>query len=105
MKTLELIKSIEDSTHPSIKLHRLEHHNPDCMIVQETLDNDTMVCVSITLNTRVPLFEYYSGENYVPSSKKRSCSRVWYKEGIPSKFQNKYKELKTICEHFLASSY
>jgi len=97
----KVIKLVENNEHWSLKLNRPEDHNPDCMIVEHNISNDVKLAVSITLKTKVPLFEYYSGENYMPKSKKKSYSRVYSRNNIPATYKTQFRNLERFCRHFL----
>ncbi len=90
------------STFKSVVFNSHTVHNPDCDIIEGHLDVDTMITYGVYVKgdkTGSEFMEYYSGENYVHGSKKKSFSRVYHDlEKIPTKYKNKLRELKTIYE-------
>lgn len=83
-----------------IKYHFNSHkdHNPDCDILEGYIDEDTLITYGRYIkgsNEGAEFMEYYSGENYVPNSKKRSVSRKYDANEIPEKYKNAWQDLRT----------
>jgi hypothetical protein len=47
--------------------------------------------------------EVYTGQNYVPSSKKRSYSRHFYSEAIPASYMKAWQTLKDYYDNRLTA--
>jgi hypothetical protein len=104
----------------SIKYHT---YNPDCNIVTGYIDADTFITYGIYIKPTIHLMrttdsavhiprniqpgqefiEIYTGENYVPSSKKRSHSRHFYSEAIPASYRQAWQTLKDYYENILTA--
>lgn len=102
------MKKIQQST--------INHHvyNPDCDLVTGYIDEDTFITYGIytkptkhfeRIGSRMEhtgrlievgqeFMEVYTGENYVPSSKKRSHSRHYYSDSIPASYMEAWETLK-----------
>jgi len=111
------MKTVQEST---INYHT---YNPDCNIVTAHIDADTFITYGIYIKPTVHLMrtedsrvhiprnievgqefmEVYTGENYVPSSKKRSHSRHYYTEAIPASYMNAWQTLKDYYENRLTA--
>jgi hypothetical protein len=109
------MKTIQQST--------INHHtyNPDCNIVTGYIDQDTFITYGIYIKPTVhrmrtedrnvftgrnievgqEFMEVYTGENYVPSSKKRSHSRHYYADAIPASYMAAWQTLKDYYENRL----
>lgn len=76
-------------------------HNPYVDSVEGYLDKDSFITYGIYVESTESndigdeFMEYYSGPNYVPGSKKKSNSRFYTPEKIPTK----YKELWNLLKH------
>ena len=111
------MKTIQEST--------INHHtyNPDCNIVTGYIDADTFITYGVYIKptvhlmrtedsaVRVPrnilpgqeFMEVYTGQNYVPSSKKRSHSRHFYSEAIPASYMKAWQTLKDYYDNRLTA--
>lgn len=90
------------STFKSVVFNSHKVHNPSCDILGGRLDEDIMITYCVYVKgpkTGSELMEYYSGENYVLGSNKRSFSKVYHDvEKIPAKYKAFWQELKAIYE-------
>ncbi len=78
-----------------------ENHNPDTDILEGHIDSDSFITYAIDVNGKnkgKESMEYYSGENYVVGSKKKSSSRHYEADKIPAKYKPLWLELKSIYE-------
>jgi hypothetical protein len=72
-------------------------HNPSCDIVEGHLDGDSFLTYGEYVNNpNVKFIEYYSGENYVVGSKRRSHSRHWLLGEEPKKWSAHVAELRKL---------
>lgn len=72
-------------------------HNPYCDIVEGHIDGDSFLTYGEYVNNpNVKFVEYYSGENYVVGSKRRSHSRSWLLGAEPKKYAAQVAELKRL---------
>jgi len=81
--------------------HSHKSHNPSCDILERRLNYDTFITYGIyvkpTIHWKGPVglpitvgtefMEIYTGENYNAYSKKRSYSKLYYADEIPSKYK------------------
>lgn len=77
------------------------NHNPSCDILEGHIDHDTFITYGIyvtddgNIKKGTEFCEYYSGENYVPNSTKKSYSRMWYVNKIPVKYKGLWQLLRS----------
>ena len=86
-----------------LKFNSHKVHNPSCDILEYQIDKDTMITYGIYVNgyqgkkfiqLGTEFMEFYTGENYNTGSLKRSYSRCWNCNSIPSKYKNIWNSLK-----------
>lgn len=79
-----------------------ENHNPDYDILEGHLDNDSFITYAVKVkgsDIGKESMEYYSGENYVVGSKKKSSSRNYSNvDSIPKKYKSQWLILKKMYE-------
>lgn len=76
-----------------------ESHNPEYDILEGQLDEDTYITYCLCIkgpNKGQESCEYYSGENYVSDSTKRSYSRHWKADEIPVKYKQRWQLLRSM---------
>jgi predicted RNA-binding protein YlxR (DUF448 family) len=74
-----------------------ENHNPDCDILEGHINKDSLITYGVYVkgNKKGEEFmEYYSGNNYLSDSNKKSSSRKYDSKEIPSKYEDLWKKLK-----------
>ena len=77
--------------------HPHTEHNPYCNIITGQLDADSEITYGEYIaEPKTKFVEYYSGENYMPGSKKRSHSRCWQLGAEPKKYAAQVAELKRL---------
>ena len=92
-----------------VKTEFLSHknHNPSCDILCGYIDANSFITYGIYvkecngIKKGSEFMEYYSGENYVPESKKKSTSRmfkVYEGQEIPKKYKESLLALKSMYE-------
>lgn len=80
-------------------------HNPCCDILEGHLDKDTFITYGIYVkddgSRKVgdEFMEYYTGENYMVGSSKKSNSRVYEPSKIPAKYKAAWEELRTTYQN------
>ncbi len=80
------------------------NHNPNVDIVEGHIDNDSFIVYGIYVNNSsnrekgTEFMEYYSGSNYKVGSTKRSNSKHFEADKIPSKYKGMWNDLKDIYE-------
>jgi hypothetical protein len=82
-------------------------HNPECDILEGHLDKDSLITYGIYVKgpkEGLEFMEYYSGSNYKPTSDKRSSSRLFMVDKIPSKYKSMWEDLKKIYQDEYAGS-
>jgi len=97
----EEIKKIlkEDNNFKKIEFNSHKNHNPDYDILSGYIDSNAYITYYIAVagkNIGTEGMEYYSGPNYIPDGIGRSHSRNFPVNKIPTKFKNKWLELKKI---------
>lgn len=83
------------------KFNSHENHNPDYDIMEGYIDRDTFITYAIKLNgdnAGKESMEYYTGGNYVVGSNKKSSSRHFEADKIPSKYKAQWLALKELYE-------
>jgi hypothetical protein len=87
-----------------VKFNSHKNHNPYTDIVEGKLDKDTMMtyCITVKDDGKIPIgtesMELYIGDNYVLGSTKKSYSRHYAVDKIPSKYKKLWLELKELYE-------
>ena len=102
-KIFESFKETQINEFVKVDFHSHKKHNPDADTVQGQLDKDTMITYGIYVNDSeikagTEFMELYTGENYLPDSSKRSNSRLYSVDKIPTKYKKYWEELKSIYE-------
>ncbi|MEK6879772.1 MAG: hypothetical protein AABY22_09205, partial [Nanoarchaeota archaeon] len=80
-----------------LKFNSHKNHNPECDILEGVIDSDSFITYGIYVNGEnngEEFMEYYSGENYVVGSKKRSSSKNFTVDKIPAKYKSAWSKLK-----------
>lgn len=79
-----------------------QSHNPEYDILEGYIDGDTFITYAKKVkgdNAGKESMEYYSGENYVVGSKKKSLSRNFEENNIPAKYKPYWNKLKEMYEN------
>jgi hypothetical protein len=79
-----------------------ENHNPEYDILEGYIDGDTFITYAKKVkgdNVGKESMEYYSGENYVVGSKKKSLSKNFKEDNIPAKYKPYWNKLKEMYEN------
>lgn len=90
--------------------HSHNNHNPECDILVGHLDDDTDITYGRYLkgpHAGEEFMEYYSGENYVAKSKKKTnYSRCWKPINIPVKYFCLWQLLRSTYAqlHFITTN-
>jgi len=103
------IKLFEEFLNEGIKFTKFtfnshKNHNPSADILQGHLDSDTFITYGIyikdngTKKQGDEFLEYYTGSNYNVGSSKKSSSRMYTADKIPSKYNDAWEELKAKYE-------
>lgn len=93
---LELNKNFE-----KVKYNSHLWHNPNCDILEGHLSPTSFITYGIDLKSGNEFMEYYSGDNYSTNSKgKRSNSRHFSADKIPSKYKAQWELLKRAYEEY-----
>lgn len=71
-----------------------KNHNPNFDIIEGHVNKDYFITYCGDIKTGAESMEYYSGENYIFRSDKKSFSRVYQENRIPLKYQAGFAELK-----------
>ncbi len=82
-----------------LEFHSHKNHNPECDILCGYLNDDTYICYGIYVkgeNIGKEFMEFYTGSNYSSDSTKKSYSRHFVSNKIPSKYKDKWLQLKQI---------
>lgn len=88
----------------NVKFNSHKNHNPSADILQGHLDDDTFITYGIYVKDSSgkskgdEFMEIYTGSNYNPDSTKRSHSRVYSPDKIPSKYKSAWNDLKKEYE-------
>jgi len=88
----------------SFKFNSHKNHNPCCDILEGHLDKDTFITYGIYIKDDGSkkkgdeFMEYYTGENYKVGSTKKSNSKAYTVDKIPSKYKAAWEELKSKYE-------
>jgi hypothetical protein len=102
----KIAKLDEGSHKTSYTFNSHKVHNPDCDILEFKWDSDTIITYGIYIkdtNTNKKgneFMEIYSGSNYVPNSSKRSNSKMYTSDNIPSKYLSTWKDMKKDYEEY-----
>lgn len=109
MKHIQLFEDfVNEQAKDTFNSHK--NHNPAADILQRQLDRDTMITYGIyvkDLGSKKKgdeFMEIYIGSNYVPDSTKRSHSKYYTSDQIPSKYKSVWDELKSKYENELKES-
>ena len=70
------------------------YHNPDYLIVSTPVDRDSFITCCKPVDGGECKMEYYTGENYVLHSRKKSYGRIYSEDRIPKKYAQAYTDLK-----------
>lgn len=94
--------------------HSHVNHNPDCDILIEQIDRNTIISYGVYVNgpkTGEEFMEYYSGPNYVddPSGSnqaEQNYSRCYSVDRIPKRWRLEWEALKVMyqAEYLLTSN-
>jgi hypothetical protein len=79
------------------KFNSHKNHNPYTDILEGKIDNDSFITYYVNVKGKdigKEGMEYYSGENYVAGSNKKSSSRNYSVDQIPAKYKKAWDELK-----------
>lgn len=93
------LKSLIKEDFVKLEFNSHKNHNPYCDILSGYLDDDTFITYGIYVKgpqVGKEFMEYYTGANYAVGSKKKSHSRLFYSDKIPSKYKSQWEELKKI---------
>ena len=85
-----------------IKFNSHKNHNPECDILEGHLDKDSLITYCINIkgpNKGEESMEYYMGSNYNAASDKKSFSKHYTIDKIPSKYKSAWTELKNKYEY------
>jgi hypothetical protein len=81
----------------NVKFNSHKNHNPSADIIEGHIDGDTFITYGIYVNgpkKGEEFMEIYTGENYKVGSTKKSNSRVYSPDKIPSKYKSMWTDLK-----------
>lgn len=105
MKHIKLFEQfINEGKFIDFKFNSNKVHNPCCDILEGHLDKDTFITYGIYVKddgskkAGDEFMEQYTGSNYKVGSEKRSSSRVYTVDKIPSKYKTAWEELKAKYE-------
>lgn len=105
MKHIKLFEQfINEGKFIDFKFNSNKNHNPSCDILEGHLDGDTFITYGIYVkddgSKKVgdEFMELYTGSNYKVGSSKRSHSRIYTVDKIPSKYKAAWEELKAKYE-------
>ena len=90
----------------SLNFNSHTNHNPECDILEGHIDSDTFITYGIYVKGSKKgseFMEYYSGSNYKTGSSKRSNSKMYDANSIPSKYKTMWEDLKAEYENNYAS--
>jgi hypothetical protein len=104
MKHIKLFEEFinEEFKFSKIKFNSHKDHNPDADILVGYLDKDTYITYGLYVKDSGPrkkgdeFMEYYTGANYVVGSSKKSNSRIYTPDNIPSKYKSMWNDLRKI---------
>jgi hypothetical protein len=85
----------------NVKFNSHKNHNPSADIIEGHIDGDTFITYGIYVNgpkKGEEFMEIYTGENYKVGSTKRSHSRIYSPDKIPSKYKSMWTDLKDTYE-------
>ena len=109
MKHIQLFEDfVNEQAKDTFNSHK--NHNPAADILQRQLDRDTTITYGIYVKDLGSqkkgdeFMEIYIGSNYVPYSTKRSNSKYYTSDQIPSKYKSVWDELKSKYENELKES-
>lgn len=88
------------------------NHNPECDILEEPIDQESMLVYGIYVNGSKKgeeFMEYYSGPNYCPEEsthRTKSYSRYYSLDQIPKKWKAAWESLRStyISQYLLVSN-
>lgn len=111
MEHIELFKDFinESFKFKKIKFNSHKNHNPSADILQGHLNDDTFITYGIYIKDASgkkvgdEFMEIYTGENYNVGSSKKSNSRVYSPDKIPSKYKSMWNDLKSEYESTYSS--
>lgn len=86
----------------SLNFNSHTNHNPECDILEGHIDSDTFITYGIYVKgpkKGTEFMEYYSGSNYKVGSSKRSSSKMYDADKIPSKYKAMWSDLKAEYEN------
>lgn len=81
------------------KFNSHKNHNPSYDILEGHIDADSFITYALCIsgeNKGKELMEFYTGENFVVGSKKKSYSRVYSPDKIPAKYKTDWLALKSM---------
>lgn len=81
------------------KFNSHKNHNPNYDILEGYIDKDSFITYAVKVtgeNIGKESMEYYTGENYVVGSKKKSSSRHFDSDKIPVKYKSSWLKLKEL---------
>jgi hypothetical protein len=102
MKNIKLFEEFVNEAIKFIdfKFNSNKNHNPVADIVEGHIDSDTFITYGVyikdtsTKKQGDEFMEYYTGANYKAGSSKKSSSRIYSSDKIPSKYKAAWDTLK-----------